>query len=183
MIRPILLSASVAGLLAGHFAGYLAAVPSEASRHSVLAGSGHAYLGSAVVFGLLAALTTLAGSIWLGYRYRPLRVIPVALRLAIIQVPSYFAMELAERWIAGGSFDRFALLLALGLVAQVAVAFVAAAIIVALAYTGKQIRELTTRAKKRIVTESRRSPESRPILQSELIGYAPIRGPPQPRAT
>lgn len=146
----------------------------------MLASSGHAYLGAALVFGLLAALVTVAGSVWLGYRRKPLRTGAVGLRLAIIQVSSYVLMELAERWIAGGSFDGFPLLLALGLVAQVAVALVAAAIIVLQARIGDQIRRLISETHKRVRRGLDRPCELRPVMQSQLLVLRPVRGPPQP---
>lgn len=180
MIRPILLSASVVGLLGGHFLGYLAAVPNESSRHSVLVNSGHAYLGAALVFALLAALITLVGSVWLGYRKRLLSFGGVAVRLAIMQTSSYLVMELAERWIAGGSFQAFPKLLALGLLAQVAVALLAATVVVLITRVGYQIRRSMSARKRRVPDELGRPSEIRPTIRSKLLDIRAARGPPQP---
>jgi hypothetical protein len=121
---------AVLGLLLGHALSYLIAVPDPHHRDLILQRTGHGYLPA---FGELAAVLALAGVASLVVRAfacrggRPPETAPVGL-LVTIQVAAFLGQEVLERVVAGAPLGDLLSqdVLAIGVIAQVAVATVAA---------------------------------------------------------
>jgi hypothetical protein len=113
----------------GHLLAYLLAHPEEAERSARLASSGHGsfpLLLISALAGIPAILSLLAVRVIRGDRSPGL--LPIAVSLAAIQVPTFLAMEFFER---GMSFERMLLepAVVLGLAVQVLVAFMSSVLV------------------------------------------------------
>ena len=116
------------GVLLGHWITYSLVAPGAADRASLLASTGHAYLGAAYQAGLALTLVAFA-AIFLGRVIRPLAgqpaLGPLATRLASFQAAAFVAMEVSERLSSGAPLGGLfhGQLLVIGLAVQFAVAF------------------------------------------------------------
>jgi len=129
--KLLLAGMALGGVVAGHAVAYLAAIPSPAARHHVLAETGHGYWRVAVVAALGASLFS-AGFLALcharaGARGRARRADIsrwLAPRLAAVQLLLFLAAEATERVVAGAPLAHLLHegLLAWGLLAQLVVA-------------------------------------------------------------
>jgi hypothetical protein len=110
-IRAATLAIASGGLLFGHWLVYLIMSPNATDRESLLAGSGHAYLGAADRLALIATLAGLAVA-FLGRvtGAEPADPSPrsIAARLAGFQVSAFIALEVAERLSAGSPVGALA---------------------------------------------------------------------------
>lgn len=134
---------AVVGTLAGHSAGYLAAVPDAHERSHVLAASGHGYLHYApLVLALCGALAALG---FVAHALAAFRDTDGGTRVALVAAvaPAAFVLqELVERYLHDGHLHWELVASApflLGLAMQVPFALLAAAIAYALAATAQQV--------------------------------------------
>jgi hypothetical protein len=122
---------ALGGVVAGHAIAYLAAIPSHATRHDVLAETGHGYWAVAVVVALAASLLA-TGSVAVrharagaaGRTCRRDLSRWLAPRLAAVQLLLYLVAEATERVVAGVPLAELLHegLLPWGLLAQLVVA-------------------------------------------------------------
>lgn len=117
------------GVVLGHLLAYVLAHPAEAERSARLATSGHGsfpLLLISALAGIPAVLSLLAVRVIRGHRSPAL--LPIAIGLAAIQVPTFLAMEFFER---GMSFQRMLLepAVVIGIGIQVLVAFISAVLV------------------------------------------------------
>jgi hypothetical protein len=124
------LGLALGGLLLGHTLAYRLLLPDAHTRALELAASGHGYLSSANVVGLVAAVVALA-ALFLGGVLRSHDSQPrhLAARLIGFQMAAFLAMEVLERIASGGGVQHLPAVLLIGLPVQaliaVLVAFVA----------------------------------------------------------
>ncbi len=173
------------GVLLAHWLAYVVAVPNAAVRSAVLAHTGHAYWGVAVkgasAFAVVAVAAMLARIVGWSLPGDGLRFGRLAVRLCVLQVGVFAAMEVAERVAAhvpvttdlGATF-------ALGIGLQVLVALAGALLLVWLG--GVAVR--LVRAIRGSTLPVRRSPT---LLGAPVLAYPPavlafgaagLRGPP-----
>jgi hypothetical protein len=129
--RGAALGVAAGGVLLGHWITYRIVLPGEYARDSLLAHTGHAYLGVANDLGLVLALTALS-AVFLSRLTRsdavPASTARWCARLAAFQVGAFAAMELVERLASDAPLAGLLHggLLPLGLAIQVGVALVGA---------------------------------------------------------
>lgn len=136
---------AAAGVIAGHFLGYRLVFPGIPQRHGILIETGHGYLPLGARIAVMLAVVAAAVSVTSGYRRARARMdrrpgfTGVALRLSLLQVLGFVCLEFLERVAAGVPFHHFLLpVLAVGLVAQVAVAAIGAGLLVLLERAGER---------------------------------------------
>lgn len=126
---------AVAGLLLGHSLSYLVAFRDPHHRELILQRTGHGYLPAAADVALIlmvAAVVALVARVWSGPGGgEPGSVGSLVGLLALVQVGAFAGQEVLERLVAGAPLDDLVRdhLLAIGIVVQVAVAFVGAALL------------------------------------------------------
>jgi hypothetical protein len=131
---PVFGSAA-AGLLLGHTLSYALAVPDPYHRDLVLSRTGHGYLpaaGQVAVMLALAAVAAILARAWSSRdRGQPERSSRIAGTLVLLQIGAFTAQEILERVAAGAPLGDLVRdhLLVTGIVAQVAVALVGAALL------------------------------------------------------
>jgi hypothetical protein len=175
---------AVVGVLAGHWLTYRLVSPSTHERDSLLAGTGHGYLGFANDAALVLALAAVA-ALFLGRLLGDADGLPdrgpLALRLIAFQAGAFAGLELLERVTAGappsGLMDHG--LLPAGLAIQALIGLAGAALIRWILRAADAVAArlaggaMPRRAAVAIVAVSRRA-ASRPIARS-AVG---VRGPP-----
>ncbi len=179
---------AVIGSLAGHSAGYRAAVPDVQERTQVLAASGHGYLDYAPL--AIALCVALAGLGFIaavfdafGRRDRGSGARHFALVAAVAPV-AFVLQELGERFAFDGRFHWELLVSApflLGLVLQLPFALLAAAIAYALASAARLVARALAPVRLRRVGAAVVRPSLSPALPRAraLAGGFSVRGPPQ----
>jgi hypothetical protein len=120
--RPVLLAVAAAGLLAGHALTYLIAAPQADRRASLLAHSGHGYLGL-ITEPILAFAVVATIALFLRGLTRPaaeVRPGSVAVSLIALQCAGFLSMEIVERVASGAPLTPLlhAWILPVGLLAQ-----------------------------------------------------------------
>ncbi len=149
--RPIIRSGAVfgialGGLLAGHALAYAGLAPNASSRAALLAATGHGYLPAADSITIVAALTGLA-VVFLGRLTGAPDGIATfgafARRLVAFQAIGFVVLEIAERLGAGAPLGDLSRALPMGVVVQVAVALLSAALLRWLLRVADRVRELT----------------------------------------
>jgi hypothetical protein len=142
----ILVGTGATGTVLGHAIGYVVAVPGGAERAELLRHSGHGYLPGMAAVAALAAVTAVAVTAARGFRRGRGSLSPrpgwwwSALRLSAIQSAAFVAMEVSERAAAGAHLSAsFGRILALGILIQVLVAAVGAAILSLVEGTAERI--------------------------------------------
>jgi hypothetical protein len=97
-----------AGVVAGHSLTYFAALPGGNERGAYLAATGHSYWRNALVLALLLEVLGLGVVAVRGFRAGLRGTLPIrhsarqlALRLALIQVVAFGALEAGERLVSG----------------------------------------------------------------------------------
>jgi hypothetical protein len=119
------------GVLLGHWITYLMVAPDAAERATLLARTGHAYLGAAYQAGLAVTLIAVA-ALFLGQVIRPeagrLATGRLTLRLAGFQAAAFVAMEAGERLSSGAPLGGLfhGPLLPIAMAVQFTVAFLGA---------------------------------------------------------
>jgi hypothetical protein len=191
--RPVagkLLLAGVAlgGVVAGHTVAYVVAVPSAATRHDVLAETGHGYWPVAVLVALAACLCA-AGSVALRHARAVVggRALGadvsgwLAPRLAAVQILLYVAAEATERVVAGVPLADLLHggLLLRGLLAQLLVALAATVLLSWLARAAELVGRLLARPPRptRAVGRLPR-PVDEVVARTPCLGPVTARGPP-----
>ena len=187
--KLLLAGMALGGVVAGHAVAYIAAIPSPAARHHVLAETGHGYWRVAVAAALGASLFA-AGSIALRHaragaegRARRADVCRwLAPRLAAVQILLFLAAEATERVVAGVPLAECLHegLLLWGPLAQVLVALLATVLLGWLARAAALVGRLLARPP-RPVLEVRQLP--RPVVDAAIARAmipSPLtaRGPP-----
>lgn len=142
---PVFGSAA-AGLLLGHALSYMLAIPDPYHRDVLLTRTGHGYLpaaAQATMILILAAAAAILARAWSnrGPRGGPERFTSIAGKLAFVQIGAFVALEILERIVAGAPLGDLVRdhLLVIGVVVQISVSLVGAAILVWCARTSAQI--------------------------------------------
>jgi hypothetical protein len=187
--KLLLAGMALGGVVAGHAVAYLAAIPSPAARHHVLAETGHGYWRVAVAAALGASLFA-AGSVALRHvragaegRARRADVCRwLAPRLAAVQVLVFLAAEATERVVAGVPLAEFLHegLLLWGLVAQLLVALLATVVLGWLARAAVLVGRLLARPPRpaRAVRQLPRPVVDVAVALAMIPGPITARGPP-----
>lgn len=182
-----LLGAAAVGVIVGHCLTYFVAVWDSASRHAIMAKTGHGHwdlaLGTAIVLGFW-----LAGAVVLRHlrpgpgRAAPTGLWPLTFRLAALQVALFTGLELVERLIVAVPMSEslFHEVLSLGAAVQTAVALAIALILRLLVRAAKVLAEVLLRGslpepEPRVTRPAFLDP-LRPV--AVLAGGAGVRGPP-----
>jgi hypothetical protein len=184
----IVLGASAAGLFGGHVADYRLVVAPE-HQHALLLQTGHGYLPYAIVASAIMAVVAVLAAGRMGFlrgRGRDgvaLRPGHLAVRLGVLQMASFVALELVERLVAGSGVEHLrGPLLWLGLPLQALAAVVAAALLTLVQWLGREAARVLARrrppAGSRRVTLVLPLPDG-PVLQDPFLRLRRPRGPPQ----
>ena len=139
-LRRLVLGGTAAlGVIVAHGAAFVLAAPNPHARQELLASTGHGYWAVAIAAGVGLFVAALAGVVWAGLRTsEPASPGDVfrrfAARLALLQVVGFVLLEGAERVAVDGSLAELwtTPVLGIGIVAQVLVALVGAALVAAL---------------------------------------------------
>jgi hypothetical protein len=179
---------AVAGVVLGHWLAYVLAVPNVHLRAEVISASGHSYwLGAvkaAVVLGLTAIGAVVLRHLRCAVRGEPAlgeRFSSLALRLSVLQVTAFTAMEVIERLAAGAPVSQMLghHLFLVGVAVQIGVALGGALVLLWLGRAAARIRDaIRTVSLPRPATRASRprSIDGQPVLA--LSGAAGVRGPP-----
>ena len=136
---------AAAGLLLGHALSYMLALPDPYHRDVVLTRTGHGYLpaaGQTAVILILAAVAAILARAWVNRdRGEPERFSSIAGTLASVQIGAFAALEILERVVTGAPLGDLIgdHLLVIGVVTQVVVSLVGAALLVWFARTSERI--------------------------------------------
>lgn len=117
-----MLGFGLGGVLVGHALTYLVLVPDAHARTAELSATGHAYLGGANAFGLVAVIAALSILFFRGLAGAERGASHVYGRLAAFQVTAFAAIEILERLGSGAGARHLVPTLAVGLPVQVLVA-------------------------------------------------------------
>jgi hypothetical protein len=179
---------AVAGVVLGHWLAYAFAVPEPHVRDQILAASGHSYWVLAVKTAVLLGLTSL-GSVLVRHLSGRVRGVQpagerlswLAVRLGIIQVVAFTAMEITERLfahVAVGHMLQHHLFL-LGLAVQVALAWVGAFVLLLFGRAAARISQaLAGRSFPRVAVAVSFPSATASRSAGALAGAAGLRGPP-----
>ncbi len=122
-VRPAtVLGFGLGGVLVGHALTYLVLVPDAHARAAELSATGHAYLGGANAFGLVAVIAALSILFFRGLAGADGGASRVYERLAAFQLTAFAAMEILERLGSGVGARHLVPTLAVGLPVQILVA-------------------------------------------------------------
>jgi hypothetical protein len=178
---------AVAGAVMGHWLGYLLAIPDPHLRTEILGQSGHDYwilaVEAALLFGFAAFGTVLLRHVGERVRggHRPEDgPALLALRLALVQVSSFVAMEIAERAIVGEAFTGIFRhhILWLGIAAQVTVACLGALVLVWFGRVSAKVCQWLPRPRFDRPPLRRFAAQASPPSPQVLRGGRGLRGPP-----
>jgi hypothetical protein len=147
-----LVGTALAGLVGAHLLDYFLVLPDAASRHAVLAETGHGYMGLALWLAVASAIMAGVTSVALGIRRgsgsadEPLAFGSLAWRLVVLQPAGFLVLELVERIAAGvPAHHLLEPVIAVGVLLQALVALIGAAILVALARGGELVGKALSR--------------------------------------
>jgi hypothetical protein len=139
---------ALAGLVGAHLLDYLLVLPDAASRHAVLAETGHGYMGMAIWLAVASAVMAAITCFALGIRRgtggadAPLAFRSLAWRLVLLQPAGFVLLEIGERVAAGvPAHHLLDPIIAVGVLLQPIVALVGAAILVVLVRGGELVGE------------------------------------------
>jgi hypothetical protein len=181
-----LFASAAAGLVGAHLLGYLVVAPGDIARSFLLTQTGHGYLSraitlavaSAIVAGLTSALLGVLRASrpgWSGAHWPGL-----AVRLSLLQVAGFLALETAERLLAGAPLaDLGGPVLAVGVPLQVVVAMLGAAV---LALIDRAAAVVTTSLGGRVSLPGAQRSRPIPIPADRLPSRPPVRSAPAIRA-
>jgi hypothetical protein len=145
---PWIAGVAFAGVVAGHSLAYLAALPGGVQRDNYLVQTGHSYWHNALVVALLLEVVGLGVVALRSFRAGVRGMLPIrfggrqlAIRLALIQVGAFCALEAGERLVSGtGVSGMFAHhLFVLGIAIQLLVAVAGALLLRWLARTAQAL--------------------------------------------
>jgi hypothetical protein len=175
------------GLVGGHLLAYTVFAPDAGHRQALLHQTGHGYLPRAVVVALVLSALAAGLAARLGFRHGraaerpPQGLVRTALRLSALQASGFIALEVVERLVSGSGVGSLAgRLLAIGLAAQVAMAWLGATL---LALIGRAAEEVARAVGFRPETPppsllSVLVPDHAVVRRSDARPGAPSRGPP-----
>jgi hypothetical protein len=176
---------AIAGLVAGHAIAYRFAVPDGYHRDLVLARTGHGYLPSltelAVVL-VLAAGASIVGRALRRDAEQPTRVASIAVRLAVLQLVAFTGQELIERLLAHVPIAELVRdhVLAIGALAQIAVAIVGALVLRLLIRAANAASEIVAAraVRPRLAIVGSLASWHRPLRRRLVAPSLTVRGPP-----
>jgi len=175
-----LLGTAIAGVVAGHVLAYAVALPNPALRHAVLERTGHAYWQTAVVAAIVLAIVILVARVGRELRGGAPPAAASGPRLAMAQALLFVVLEVAERASVGASVIHFLgdHLLTVGVLTQVAVAFLVA---IGVRLLARGIAAIARSARYRRAPRALASPLLAEIARPGrlLAGAAGVRGPPR----
>jgi hypothetical protein len=152
LARTISLTAfASAGVLTGHLLDYLSVFPNGTQRIAALLASGHSYFRHAVLVTASLALIVAGFAFLFGVsserRGRSVSLKALTGAIATIQSIGFVALEIGERLVSGSAFARDLIpILGIGLVLQVAVAFLGALLLIGIERAGQTLsRTLSNR--------------------------------------
>lgn len=136
-----------AGLVLGHALSYVIAVPDPHHRDLLLQHTGHHYLpafGQGALMLFLAAIAAVVFRTSQRSAGRAERFAPLAAQLALAQIGAFTAQELLERTVSGSGFAdlRDGRILLVGVIAQVPVALIGAALLRWIARASERLGEV-----------------------------------------
>jgi hypothetical protein len=137
--------AAAAGLVLGHALAYLIAIPDPHQRAFALQRTGHAYLPALDQAAMMLAIAGVAAIVVRAFsRTREAgseRFVRVAALLAVVQTSAFACQEVLERLVSGAPLGELAhdQILVIGVLVQVLVAIVAAAVLWLLARTSSRL--------------------------------------------
>jgi hypothetical protein len=179
---------AIVGAVLGHWLAYLLAIPDPHLRREILGRSGHGYWSLAVEAALLFGFAALGAVLLRTLRDRHGRVAEtrpaaLAVRLALVQVSAFVAMEVVERTVAGEALTQVLRhhLLLLGIAVQLAVACLGALVLMWFGRLAAKVGRLLAPAPfspPRVRRTVRVLALARP--PQVLRGGAGLRGPPLP---
>lgn len=185
--RLVLGGTAALGVILAHGVAFLIAAPNPHLREDLLAATGHGSWAVAIAAGVGLFAAALGGLIWDGLRRSgdegvgdPFR--RFAVRLALLQVVAFGALEAAERLAAHGSLAELgsAPVVAIGVITQVLVALVGAALVAMLsrvvAALASVIRRSAVRAARTLTATSTSDSVWAPAHVA--LGGLTLRGPP-----
>jgi hypothetical protein len=180
-LSPPWVAVAAAGVVVGHLLTYLIAIPHAHEREALLRETGHSY------FPVLAQLALLAGAVALGALFLRqltgigwLRSRPMSLfaRLACTQVGAFAAMEVAERLVSGAPLAELVHdHIFVGLLVQVAIAWLGARVIEALSRAADRVRASLASLRRVRALISLDPPRREPIAAG-FVPVAAARAPP-----
>ena len=187
--RLVTLGVAAAGVLAGHWLTYLVDVPDAHARAAVLAATGHAYLSIAgelvTVFATVSIVAVFLGALLdAGAGPRPGRAL--AVRLSVLQIGAFVAMEVLERVVSGASITTLLRgdILPTGVVANVAVALIGALALRWILRAADRVAERVASGRPAASFPRRALRALAPVsfVRPSLVALAcvPPRGPPSP---
>jgi hypothetical protein len=170
-----LTSASLSGLILGHWAAYVLYLPSSSARAELLKHTGHSWYSSA----LPIAVATLFAGLVLSYSSGKNRRLPLRVH-AMLQVAAYLSVEIQERALSGHSFSSALSeilsspkLLILGLLMQVLAVFAARKLV-------KTVSDFYDKRHCAVVYSREKNRVSAPVLSVSSLAHSPLlpRAPP-----
>jgi hypothetical protein len=141
------------GIVLGHWLAYLFTIPADAERHHVLEATGHAYWPYVLALAVGAAAAGLAHFIYGCFSSSgssscdvKASFVPIALRLASVQVAGFLALEIGERLMSRAGLgeifsDRSVVA---GVIIQLIVAAIATIVLILLDRAVRALRRPTT---------------------------------------
>jgi hypothetical protein len=189
-VRASIIGAAFGGVIVGHWLSYLLAIPGRRIRTEVLAETGHQYWLTAVKMALVLAVIALAMVVVRQVR-AALRREPeplagpraLALRLTLLQVVGFLALEATERLAAGSPLSSLLThhVLVLGLLVQVLIAGIVALLLSFFARAVRAVVGALTRTPVPRFVLSFPAPRVPFVPRPALVGGpASPRGPPSP---
>jgi hypothetical protein len=141
---------AVGGVVLAHWLAYVLAVPSAHERAEVLAASGHSYWVMAIKLAVVLVLAAF-GTLFLQHAGRPAReqelgreaFSPIAVRLSLLQVVAFAAMEVTERLVVGAPVAHLFhhRIFLMGLALQLIVAAAGALLLLWVSRTAERVAE------------------------------------------
>ena len=150
----VLVGTALAGLIGSHVLDYTLLIPNHATRQTFLHQTGHGSFRALMVLAVAAGVIALITSVLTGYRRErsnpaasPAGFGDWAWSLGPIQALGFVALEFAERFLAHSAPHHYAdLTISIGVVIQILVACVGAALLVLLNRAGEGIARARSRS-------------------------------------
>ena len=155
--------AAAAGLVLGHALAYLIAIPDPHERAFALQQAGHAYLPALDQAALMLAIAGVVAVVVRAFGGRPggatERFDRLATLLVVVQTSAFAGQEVLERLVSGAPLGELAhdQILVIGVLVQVFVAIVAAAVLWLLARTSSRLASIPSSMKNFRTAAARRS--------------------------
>lgn len=182
----ILAASAIAGLIGSHALDYTLLIRSNSVRRAVLRATGHGYLQTVIAVAIAAGVLAGAASMLAGYHRGRSNTgakpgFSDWLRsLGLVQTGGFLLMEFGERLAAGSPVHRYLdLTIYFGLLLQILVAALGAALLVLFDHAGEQIgRARHRRDRLPRPSRSRSSPPTVTLVGRRYARPGLVRGPP-----